>query len=231
VRPIARTLTREDWIAAARRVLLRSGIEDVKVDRLARDLKITRGSFYWHFKSRRDLLDALLRDWEVSNLNQIDYLRAAWKADKPDLAYINVIYLGGDQQYPAFDMCVRFWARKAPNVAAAVHRIDDAWIGVLTELFRTEGHTETDAFVRARINYFHQIGYYALDLNETIETRVSLIPTYYKILAGRDPSPVLRSILDEALAKQRTAARGGKVAGRKARAAQRRAVRAVRAAG
>lgn len=215
---MARPLTREDWIAAARKVLMRSGIEDVKIDRLSRELKITRGSFYWHFTSRKDLLDALLRDWEVSNLNQLDYLRAAWKADKPDLAYVNVIYLGGDQLYPAFDMSVRFWARKAPHVAASVHRIDDAWIGVLTELFRTEGFAETEAFVRARINYFHQVGYYALDLNESIEARVNLIPYYYKVLAGRDPSPVLDSILKDALAKQRTAARGKAVKGSKARA-------------
>jgi AcrR family transcriptional regulator len=216
---MARTLTREDWIAVARKVLMRSGIDDVKVDRLSRDLKITRGSFYWHFTSRKDLLDALLRDWEVSNLNQIDYLRAAWKADKPDLAYVNVIYLGGDQLYPAFDMSVRFWARKAAYVAAAVHRIDDAWIRVLTDLFVTEGFAQTEAFVRARINYFHQIGYYALDLNESIEARVDLIPYYYKVLAGRDPSPVLHSILKDALARRQTAARGKHVARRKSRAA------------
>jgi AcrR family transcriptional regulator len=228
---MARHLTREDWIAAARKVLMRSGIEDVKVDRLSRDLKITRGSFYWHFTSRKDLLDALLHDWEGSNLKQIDYLRAAWKADKPDLAYVNVIYLGGDQMYPAFDMSVRFWARKAAYVAAAVHRIDDAWIRVLSELFLTEGFTETEAFVRARINYFHQIGYYALDLNESIEARVNLIPYYYKVLAGRAPSPVLHSILNDALAKQKSAARGRKVATRKSRASAGATPRSARANG
>src|SRR5690606_38879450 len=43
------TLSREAWIAAARKVLERRGIAEVKIDRLARQFKVTRGSFYFHF--------------------------------------------------------------------------------------------------------------------------------------------------------------------------------------
>lgn len=199
----ARRLTREDWIAAARDALTRSGVDDVKVDRLSRDLRVTRGSFYWHFTGRKDLLEALLHDWEVRNLNQIDYLRAAWAADAPDLAYVNVIYAGGDEKFPAYDISVRIWARKATYVAAAVARIDSAWVAVLKELFVSQGFDETEAFVRARINFFHQIGYYALAVQEDIEERVRLIPYYYKILSGREPSPRLHAILGDILAKKK----------------------------
>src|SRR5580693_7759368 len=58
-------LTREDWLAAARRALLHGGPAAVRVDTLARQLKISRGSFYWHFKDRSDLLAALLAEWEA----------------------------------------------------------------------------------------------------------------------------------------------------------------------
>lgn len=208
-----RRLTPEDWIAAARKVLMSSGVDDVKVDRLSREMKVTRGSFYWHFDSRKSLLDALLHDWEVRNLHQIDYLRAAWAEDAPDLAYVSVIYLGGDQLYPAYDMAIRIWARKSPLVAAAVGRIDDAWIGVLKELFVAPGVDETEAFVRARINYFHQIGYYALAVKETIEERARLVPYYYKILSGKEPSPLLHRVLQDILAKQRTNAASRRHAG------------------
>jgi len=195
-------LTREDWIVAARETLMHSGVDDVKVDRLSRHMKVTRGSFYWHFTSRKDLLDALLHDWELRNLNQIDYLRAAWAADAPDLAYVNVIYVGGDEKFPAYDMSVRVWARKTPAVAAAVARVDEAWVAIFTELFVAQGFDATEAFVRARINFFHQIGYYALAVQEDIVERVRLIPYYYKILAGRDPSPKLNAILADILAKK-----------------------------
>ncbi|MBN9275118.1 MAG: helix-turn-helix transcriptional regulator, partial [Mesorhizobium sp.] len=50
-----RTLSREAWIAAARKVLEKRGIGEVKIDHLALQLKVTRGSFYCHFTSLADL--------------------------------------------------------------------------------------------------------------------------------------------------------------------------------
>ena len=44
-------------------LLAEHGIGALSVDALARRLEITRGSFYHHFKSRRELLDAILEDW------------------------------------------------------------------------------------------------------------------------------------------------------------------------
>ncbi|MEI9851478.1 MAG: TetR/AcrR family transcriptional regulator [Sphingomonas sp.] len=70
-------LGREDWIALARKVLVQSGIEDVKVVPLADRMQVTRGSFYWHFANRKDLLDALLSDWEVRNYFEIAQVRGA----------------------------------------------------------------------------------------------------------------------------------------------------------
>jgi AcrR family transcriptional regulator len=57
-------LAREDWLRAARLALLRGGVEAVRVEKLARDLGVTKGSFYWHFKDRDELLELLLREWE-----------------------------------------------------------------------------------------------------------------------------------------------------------------------
>ena len=55
-------LSRDDWIVAALRVLVEEGIEAVQIAKLARDLNVTRGSYYWHFKERKDLLAALLEE-------------------------------------------------------------------------------------------------------------------------------------------------------------------------
>lgn len=61
---MVRGLEREDWLRAARLALLRGGVEAVRVEKLARDLNVTKGSFYWHFKNRDELLELLLREWE-----------------------------------------------------------------------------------------------------------------------------------------------------------------------
>lgn len=57
-------LGREDWLRSARLALLRGGVEAVRVEKLARDLGVTKGSFYWHFRDRDELHELLLREWE-----------------------------------------------------------------------------------------------------------------------------------------------------------------------
>ena len=56
-----------DWIKAAGRRLASGGIAAVAVETLARDLAVTKGSFYWHFRDRAALLKALLADWEAGS--------------------------------------------------------------------------------------------------------------------------------------------------------------------
>ena len=54
------SLTPETWIEAATEVLVDQGIDRVRVDVLATQLAVTRGSFYWHFRDREDLLLSLI---------------------------------------------------------------------------------------------------------------------------------------------------------------------------
>src|SRR5215472_12218561 len=57
-------LEKKDWMRAARLALLEGGPNAVRVETLARKLHVSKGSFYWHFKNREALLEALLREWE-----------------------------------------------------------------------------------------------------------------------------------------------------------------------
>jgi AcrR family transcriptional regulator len=178
-------LSRQDWIEAARKVLVTSGIDDVKVDRLARKMKVTRGSFYWHFKDRKDLLDALLARWERQNLDDIAAVRERVAADASEaIQEVVRIWLTEDPAYPTFDMAIRFWARKAPAVAKLVRRIDQAWLSLLTDILVRSDEDPLDAEARARVFYFHQIGYYALAIDESVEDRLRLSPHYAKVLLG-----------------------------------------------
>src|SRR5260370_5762522 len=56
--------TAEDWVKAATRRLAAGGSESVAIEPLARDMGVTKGSFYWHFRDRRALLEVLIPDWE-----------------------------------------------------------------------------------------------------------------------------------------------------------------------
>lgn len=57
-------VTRDDWLRAAQRALAESGVSGVTVEPIAKQLGVTRGSFYWYFKDREALLVGALELWE-----------------------------------------------------------------------------------------------------------------------------------------------------------------------
>ena len=64
-------VTREDWLKLAGEVLIERGVSQVKVLTLANTLGVSRSSFYWYFRSRKDLLDQLLAQWEQQNTRAV----------------------------------------------------------------------------------------------------------------------------------------------------------------
>ncbi len=183
-------LGRGDWIAVARQALIDGGIEKVKVDRLARTLGVTRGGFYWHFKDREDLLRALLKSWEETNTNPLFEAVAAADGD-PRRAFRNVVMTYVDEKVfsPAYDAAVRDWARTSVATARAVRRVDNKRIGLFQEIFLGLDYVDEEAFIRARITYYHQVGYYALNITESRSKRLKLFPLYAKALTGVEFDP------------------------------------------
>jgi AcrR family transcriptional regulator len=58
------TLTASDWAEAALQLIAEQGLRALTVSTLASRLGVTKGSFYWHFDGRSDLLAAALARWE-----------------------------------------------------------------------------------------------------------------------------------------------------------------------
>ncbi|SEJ98672.1 transcriptional regulator, TetR family [Sphingobium sp. AP50] len=179
-----RNLTTQDWLDLARETLIREGIDAVKVDRLAKVSGVTRGGFYWRFKSRQDLLDQLLDDWR--SCNTMPFISAVTGVGSPSERYHALMDLWIDEQRfrPEYDTAVRNWAAASPKVAEVVHTVDTVRIDALRHLFVEAGCDNDEALVRARITYYHQIGYYALGIKQSAERRRQLGPIYYRILTG-----------------------------------------------
>jgi AcrR family transcriptional regulator len=57
-------VSKADWLEKALDVLESNGIDEVKIERLARELNISKSGFYWHFKDRKDLIRAMITYWE-----------------------------------------------------------------------------------------------------------------------------------------------------------------------
>jgi AcrR family transcriptional regulator len=178
------TLETRDWVAAARAMLIEDGIGLLKIDRLAKSLGVTRGGFYWRFRNHQDLLDHLLDHWIQENSAQ--FIAAIDGPGKPNERFRRWIQVVLDEESysPDFDTAVRSWSRVSRKVADGVHTVDDQRIAALTRLFEDAGNAPDEAFVRARITYFHQVGYYAMGMKESRRRRKELSELYYRILTG-----------------------------------------------
>ena len=183
-------VTREDWLTHAAGVLIERGVSQVKVLTLARSLGVSRSSFYWYFRSREDLLDQLLAGWEGQNTRAVlDH--AARPAGNICRAVMTLFecFIDPTQFDPRLDFAVREWARRSPAVRARLDVADEARVNAIREMFLRYGFEDTEAFTRARIIYFMQIGYYALVENEPFETRFALLQPYLVAFTSEEPDP------------------------------------------
>jgi hypothetical protein len=86
---------------------------------------------------------------------------------------------------------MREWGRVSPHVKAAVHAVDEERLTVLQAMFKEAGLSEDASLIRARILYYHQMGYYALEVYESRKRRLELMSTYKAALTGLDPDGLL----------------------------------------
>ncbi len=181
--------TRDDWLDLALSVLAAEGVGSVTVLNLSERLAVSRSSFYWYFKNRDELLDALLDRWERLNTRSIVRQTEA-PAASVNQAVCNVFrcWVNPAIFSPRLDFAVREWARRSAKVLSVLDRSDCARTEAVKALFVRFGYQDEDALVRARVLYYMQIGYYAFDLREPIEARLSLTPHYLKAFTGVVPS-------------------------------------------
>ncbi|MDO6962512.1 TetR/AcrR family transcriptional regulator [Rhizobium alvei] len=180
--------TREDWLRLAIRTLIDEGIDQVKVQVLARELGVSRSSFYWFFESLPDLHKQLLEHWLRINTGPI-IERALRPAPHIIRAILNVFECWVDDHLfdPKLDMAVRLWARRSETVRAVVEQADSQRVDAIAAMYRRHGYEEGEAFIRARVLYFTQIGQYALLIDESLEVRHSRLGHYLKCFSGLEP--------------------------------------------
>ena len=181
--------SRELWLDAAKRALIESGLDAVKIQPLANRMQIARTSFYWFFKDRNALLESLLVDWEAKN-NGAFIAACNDYAESITEAILNLIVVFYDEALfePQMDFAVRGWAHQSDAVAARIHKADDARLSAIRSMFVRHGFEENDADVRARTVYLTQIGYISMQISEDMAIRVNRAPGYVRTFCGQEPT-------------------------------------------
>lgn len=193
--------TREDWLQAALDTLVDDGIEQVKILPLATRLGVSRSSFYWYFKSRDDILDALLDAWQGTNTAAITKGAAHPHATiTAAVCHIFLCFLDPARFNNRLDFAIRDWSRRDASVRAKLHASDATRIDALTQMFARFEYAPSEALTRARVLYYMQLGYFDAELNEPLEQRQVYTNDYVLTFTGQRPSTAEIAALDAALA-------------------------------
>lgn len=153
-------LTPETWIDAATEVLVDQGIDHVRVDVLATQLGVTRGSFYWHFRDREDLLRRVLQAWrERATVALTRRLESDRSDPLEQLRNAASLPFRGRAAAKAarIELAIRAWARRDEMAREAVDEADAARLAHHERIFTALGFAPDEARGRAFLMYGYEV--------------------------------------------------------------------------
>jgi AcrR family transcriptional regulator len=130
---------RSRWISEGLVVLGAEGIDAVRVEVLAKRLGVTKGSFYWHFKDRDDLLAGMLAEWRRSTTTAVveslwgkpisprDKLSRLWRICFSDRV---------DNPGGVLEAALRNWSLVDKSVADMIATVDRERIAFCVQIYR-----------------------------------------------------------------------------------------------
>ncbi len=180
------SLTRDDWISAAWDMLGENGLDGVRVEPLARRLGVTKGSFYWHFKDRQQLMEALLDRWFSIWDDQMlpDMEEAANPADRIWALFESVL----GRLTRGQTVSLRMMSHSDADVARRIDERDAQRLSFLTSQLVEIGFAPSEARVRGQVYQTIMTGEYLRSGGLPLEERVARARSYHLMLSSLNVS-------------------------------------------
>lgn len=150
-------LSRDDWTAAALRALASGGLGAVAIEPLAVTLGATKGSGYWHFANRADLVTATLDRWEQEHTAAV--IAQVERSAAPEVRLRDLFHLVMTHAGPNSVELALLASAADPTVAAVLQRVTERRLGYLAELFEQLGFDPGDSHRRALLAYTTFLGH------------------------------------------------------------------------
>jgi AcrR family transcriptional regulator len=153
--PARTQLDPERWVDVAIDVLAREGVTGLRVEVLAKKCGVTKGSFYWHFKDRQALLDAVLEQWKLGRIRDIEKTTSVTAGSERDQLHYAIEVYGASKNRKgmSIELAIRDWARHDPRAALVVEAVDLYRLECTRKLFVADGMSDAEAKSRSLLLY------------------------------------------------------------------------------
>ncbi len=148
-------LTKSDWIEHGLRTLASDGANALKVGPMATGLRVSRGSFYWHFQDIADFRSQVLRSWQERTTDQVIQELESEKAEPERLKHLMKRAFNMKR---SLDRAMRSWAAEDDDVAKVVASVDARRVAYIAKLLVAAGVESRRALPRAAFMYWAYLG-------------------------------------------------------------------------
>ena len=144
------------WVDAAYAQFAAAGLSSVRVEALARDLGTTKGSFYWHFAGRPQLIEAVMQRWEeLETAQAIEIAELAGSPEERLRALFNAVAARSSMRQGEVTLYVD---ADAEGVGAAVARVSQRRIDYIATILVDMGFERSEAARRATVTLATVLG-------------------------------------------------------------------------
>ncbi|WP_170287310.1 TetR/AcrR family transcriptional regulator [Halioglobus maricola] len=114
--------SREDWLREALELLGEMGISSITIDALCNRLGLTKGSFYWHFSGRQELLSAMVERY--ASTHPLEIRERLEQSGLDDWGQLQQLSQEAYEKYARIDHAMRIWAEDSEETLEAVKQSD-----------------------------------------------------------------------------------------------------------
>lgn len=144
-----------DLLDAGLKLLETESVQQLTIDSLCRKLKVTKGSFYHHFKNRADFLERMLKHWvEGWTVSRMDEFGSEGTAQE---RYNRII--DAAVHYPMnVEISIRAWAQRDELAQMYLRQVDSMRIKYLQDIFTEACGDPQRGEMLAKVDYMLFVG-------------------------------------------------------------------------
>ena len=150
-----------DWLKLGYKLFTEKRISGIVIEKMAKDLKCNKSSFYWHFKTKKEFISQVVNYWvenktkkiiEITNIED----NPAQKVNK----LIDITY--SKMPYSDFIFYLKRYAVQDKTISKIMDAVDNQRIEYVKRLLIENGYKDNEAQIKASLLYKHLIGFYEM---------------------------------------------------------------------
>ena len=177
-------VSKAEWLQAALTLLKTDGVKAVRVERIARELDISKSGFYWHFKNLNDLRSQMFDYW-VHEFSDVVIANPKILAGPPRSRLKQAMEIFIDRDLTLYEAAIHTWAEMDPDIAKRVRQVHRQRMKFLKQIFSELGFTGDELEMRTRLFFCYHTWERSMFPKDSKKSLRKLIPKRLTLLTKK----------------------------------------------